>query len=630
MVFISRRAVTRIQAAVVIVVILVAIGGVIYVTSNSQSAQSVTSTTAQPASVSKTVDTLVLEDQQWPADDMNLLNLFNGLPYPLWTEYSVYQSLVNTNMTAEYKQGVITFIPGLAQNWTISPDGKTYTLNLRQNVTFSSGDPFNAYEAWLDIYCQYYLSGNSSAFFNNYGLFDLSHVTFGPATIAAINQTGLLNPSQATLAMMMNSSWPIYVTGPYQMVFRLVTPFNYFLAVLITGVAFMLDMQYVLDHGGVGTPAAINSYFNLNPIPGTGPYVFTKVAEDDYISLAQNPNYWGKNLSPSDIAAEPLFDPGHARNIIMYYKADDTARYSDLVSNAAQVVVIGMANWHLVTTNPDLAYVQLPSWANVGEIMAVNVHLYPTNITLVRQAIAHAINYTEIYQKAYDGYMAPWVGPEYTSYQQYYDIGNYPPYQYNVTLAKQLLQEANINPLPPLSLTIQSNCITCETAAETIQYDLAQIGITLNIKVLTFSQWLAPYGNVATNIANAAQEGNLALVDGGSAWAPYTLTPADQWLTFVSCHSTWGNFAGYCNPTVQKGVDSFESTTNVTLIQSLVGQAQTQVYNDVPYIWIGIVTLYEPMGGSLVYNKNIVSGFLTDPVWTSWNNDPVLNTVTFV
>ncbi len=79
----------------------------------------------------------------------------------------------------------------------------------------------------------------------------------------------------------------------------------------------MLDMQYVLDHGGVGTPAAINSYFNLNPIPGTGPYVFTKVAEDDYISLAQNPNYWGKNLSPSDIAAEPLFDPGHARNIIM-------------------------------------------------------------------------------------------------------------------------------------------------------------------------------------------------------------------------------------------------------------------------------------------------------------------------
>lgn len=546
----------------------------------------------------------------------------------MWTEYSVYQTLLNTNMTAEYKQGVIEYIPGLAQNWTVSSNGETYTLNLRQGINFSNGDPFNAYQAWLDIYGQYYLSANSTAFFNNYGVFNMSSVVFGPATISAINQSGgIANPSQSTKALMMNSSWPIYVTGPYQIVFQLTAPFSYFPAVLITGVAFMIDMQYVLENGGLGTPAAINTYFNLNPIPGTGPYAITKVDEDSYISLTQNPTYWARDWTQAQIAAEPLFDPGHARNIIMYYKPDETSRYTDLINNVAQVVVIGLDQWGLVSTNPNLGYTQLPPWANVGEIMTMNTNLYPTNITQVRQAITYAINFTDIYQTAYDGFMASWDGPEYPSYQQYYDLGNY-SYQYNVTRAQQLLNEANISSMPQFTMDIQG-CQTCEDLAQIVQADLGQIGISVTINVQTFSNWLAPYGNYQTNVANAAQEGQLSLVDGGSAWAPYTLTPADQWLVFVNCNSTWGNFAGYCNPVVQKAVDAFESTTNQTLIESLVAQAQKQVWNDAPYVWVGIVTLYEPLGGSLVYNKNIITGFLTDPIWTSWNNDPIFNTVTF-
>lgn len=55
----------------------------------------------------------------------------------------LFESLVmNTN------EGVK---PWLAESWTISPDGKTYTFKLRPNVKFSDGEPFNAQAVKLNI-----------------------------------------------------------------------------------------------------------------------------------------------------------------------------------------------------------------------------------------------------------------------------------------------------------------------------------------------------------------------------------------------------------------------------------------------------------------------------------------------
>ncbi|HEX9046874.1 MAG TPA: ABC transporter substrate-binding protein, partial [Verrucomicrobiae bacterium] len=35
-------------------------------------------------------------------------------------------------------------VPGLAERWDISPDGKTYTFHLRTNLTWSTGEPITA------------------------------------------------------------------------------------------------------------------------------------------------------------------------------------------------------------------------------------------------------------------------------------------------------------------------------------------------------------------------------------------------------------------------------------------------------------------------------------------------------
>jgi ABC-type transport system substrate-binding protein len=561
---------------------------------------------------------------------MNMLFAATELPWPQWYAFAVYQPLINTNLTAEYQQGIIQYLPGLAANWTISPDNTVYTLNLRQNVAFSNGDPFNAYQVWGQMYGFYYLSANNTAWLESYNIFDMSQVKFGPSTIDLMTKSGLANPNPQVLAIMKNSTWPIYVTGPNQIVFHLKSPFVYFLGTLIAYAGMSFDTQFVLNNGGFGAPTLPNSYFNQHSIPGTGPYVVTGYSQNSYMKFGQNPNYWGAGLTASQIDANPLLDPGHVKNAIVYAKPDDIARYTDLSTGAAQISAIETANWNLVQANPaKYAYSTLPSWNAQILAISLNVNEYPTNITAVRQAIVHAINYTEIYTKVFFSSMSPVVGPEYPAWKDYYNLGNLAPYQYNVTMAQQILSKAGIDPtkLPAFDFRLVSTCLYCIAMATIVQADLSQIGITVNIQVLGSTAYYTPYGTYSTNVADANSIGQLSVL-GGSIWAPAALTPADYWIGFVNNGSLWGNWAGYAHPTVQKCVNAFTSSSDVSQIKQLCTAAQQQIYNDAPYAWIGTPGLWYD-SGSLVWQKGVVKHFFLDPDWNGMTTTPIINTVTF-
>jgi ABC-type transport system substrate-binding protein len=393
----------------------------------------------------------------------------------------------------------------------------------------------------------------------------------------------------------------------------------------------MFDVNWLLQNGGFGTPSAFNSYFNQHPIPGTGPYTVTGVSENAFVKFAQNPNYWGKNLTQSQIAKQPIFDPGHAANVVIYYKSDNIVRFSDLQNNAVQIASVEPSEWNLVTSSSQYSYFKMPSWNGEVALLGLNPNIYPTNITAVRQAIVHAINYTQLSQTAYLGSLTPYVGPEYPAWKQFYDLGGSQPYQYNVTLAQQILTQAKVNAtdFPVFQLNVQSGCESCINAAQVVQSDLQTIGIKVNINVQSTSEYYVPFGPFQTNVKNAQEIGQLAFVNSGFGWGPATLTPADYWVTFVSNASVWGNWPGYSNPTVQACVNSFTSTNNVTKIQQLCTAAQQQIYKDAPYAWLGTFGLWLPPGGSLVWKNGVVKSFLVDPVWTGESTAPIFNTVTF-
>jgi len=430
---------------------------------------------------------------------------------------------------------------------------------------------------------------------------------------------------------MSNTAWPIYVTDPYTIVFRLVAPFVWFPGMFVVFDGLIFDVQWVLDNGGFGTPAAFNPYFNLHPIPGTGPYVVTGVGGNAFVKFQQNSNYWGANMTADEIAQQPMFDPGHAKNVIVYYKTDDVSRYSDLSTGAVQLADIQTPNWNLVTNSPETySYLKMPPWNGEVALLGLNSHLYPTNITLVRQAIVHAINYTEIAAKAYLGELSPYVGPEYPAWKDYYNLGNFQPYQYNLTLAKQLLAEANLPEIPPLLLRVQSGCPLCTNAVEVIQSNLADIGIPVTIQVELPSLFNSKLGTYEYDLENAAEIGQLAFTNSGFGWGPATLTPADYWVTFVSNQSLWGNDQAYYNPVVQKAINAFfTNSSNPVYLQSLVKDAQAQIYSDATYAWLGTFGLWLPSGGSIVWKNGVITGFYVDPVWTGQSTEPIFNTVTF-
>jgi peptide/nickel transport system substrate-binding protein len=560
---------------------------------------------------------------------LNELGVVIFQPYPDWTETTTYQTLVSMNATAQQEQNVIQFLPDLAINWTVSPNGQTYTFNLRPGVTFSNGDPFNAYQAWADFYIFYFASGNFSSFWMGAPIFNMTGVTFGQVQMNILNQSGLASPSSAAMALMSNTSLPAYVTGPDTIVYQLSAPYSFFLNTLLGWTGFQLDSQYILANGGPGTAPNFNSAFNYQgQIPGTGPYILSDIVPNSFAVFTQNPTYWGSNMSATGVVGNPFVSPGHYSKVIIYDKPSESTRLLDLNSGAAQIVSLTSSDLLTAISEPNTYGVMTLKYPAGVEYLQFNTQVFPTNITDVRLAMVHAINYSAVIQVGADGLGVRYMGPESPNYGQYYDPGNFPLYQQNITLAEQELAAAgfpNGKGFPTLNFIIVSASTYWEIpAAQEIQADLSQIGINTNIVVQPLSVEAAPYGSYSTNLADAAQIEPLQL--SWTAYSPDYLAPTDYWTAFVTTFSSFGNFDIYNNSIVDQAVQLMYSSNNQTAILQALTNAQQQIYNDAPYGWL-FVSQAPAIANSYVWKTGVIGGVFAEPNLQGVTDLPPLNTI---
>ena len=270
----------------------------------------------------------------------------------------VLQQIVETLVTLEPGTGD-KIVPGLAEKWTLSDDGLTYTFKIRSGVKFSDGTDLDAaavkfnFDRWLNLPQSYVDAG----------------LTFYPDTVigrgATANVTATAAPDATTFSLTLkapNSAFLIQLT---------LTPFG-------------ISSPKALTDGKASDPVFKNNlYANGGPpaATGTGPFVFKEWVTGDHVALVKNPNYWNA------AAGGPYLDAITFKPI-----ADPTATLNALQSGDVDISQT-LAPVDVPTAKADtkLQYYDRGSACNTG-VLAMNQKFKPFDNLKIRQAVAYAIN----------------------------------------------------------------------------------------------------------------------------------------------------------------------------------------------------------------------------------------------
>jgi len=331
-------------------------------------------------------------------------------------------------------------------------------------------------------------------------------------------------------------------------------------------------------------------------------------------------------------------DPGHVKTVVISVQLNDLPRYVDLSTGQADIAPILSQDWSSVTNNSKYSYFVMPNTAANIVGAAFNTQRAPTNNADFRQAIVHAINYTQISNLAFlgtqGGGLTPFMGPDYPPYTQLYDLGNNPPYTFDPSLAVQDFQASGLkaSSLPTIDFAVIQGCGVCLSTADLVAQDVQTVlGVTITVDVVPPSEYSPPLvagSGTFPQELNESQSIVNMMWFGTATFAPDEPTPADSWLTWVSNQTSANNWAIYSNPIVQTCVNDITNGTPQAQLIAACTAAQTQITNDAPYIWLGSVKLFFG-GGSIVWNNQVVKSFLADPVFSGQSSSAIFNKVQF-
>jgi len=198
-------------------------------------------------------------------------------------------------------EGLLSFgpdgkpVPGVAESWEISPDGKTYTFHLRRNAQWSNGTPLTARDfvaSWKRV-----LTPETGALYN-YILFPILHAEdYAEGRIADFSEVGVKALDDHTLMVTLENPTPYFLD-------------------LCAFVTYQPVPVAQIEKLG-------DSWIKPKNIIGNGAYILEKWRINDVIRLRKNPAYWdAKNVSLETIDILPIAKAGTAFNFYAGGMAD--------------------------------------------------------------------------------------------------------------------------------------------------------------------------------------------------------------------------------------------------------------------------------------------------------------------
>ena len=233
--------------------------------------------------------------------------------------------------------------PGLAESWTVSEDGTTYTFTLRAGVTFHDGTAMTAEDVVFSL-DRARAEGSTNA---QPGLF---------ANIVSVEAADDLTVV-------------VTLDGPDG--------------------AFPFDMAW----GDAVIVAPESAETNAtNPI-GTGPFRFANWVQGDRVELVRNDAYWGTPVALEAATFRFITDPNAAFAAMM---AGDVDAFPNFPATET-----------LAQFEADPRFTVIVGSTEGETILAMNNGAAPLDDIRIRQAIAHAINRQDIIDGAMFGYGTP-------------------------------------------------------------------------------------------------------------------------------------------------------------------------------------------------------------------------------
>ncbi|MFZ5791732.1 MAG: ABC transporter substrate-binding protein [Pseudomonadota bacterium] len=437
-------------------------------------------------------------------DDISTLDPAVGYD---WQNWSIIKSIFDGLM--DYEPGTTTLIPDLAESYTISPDGLTYTFKLRDGVKFHNGRAMTAADVKWSIERAVNPATQSpgAGYFSNIVGYD--DVASGKSTTLS----GIETPDDKTV------------------VIKLSSPNAAFLHIMAINFAFVVPKEEVEKYG---------ADFGHHPV-GTGAFKFVEWNLGQNLTLERNPDYFRKGVPYLDkitfqIGQEPTV------NLLRLQKGEVDILGDGIPPAQFVQVTNDPANKPLIVAGEQL---------HTGYV-ALNVKIKPLDDVKVRQAINMAINKQRIVQilngRAHiANQVLPPTMPGYDP--------TYKGYPYDPEQAKKLLAEAGFPNGFSTELYVM-NTDPQPRIAQAIQQDLAAIGIKAAIKAVAQAEVIQAGGT----------EGQAPMVwSGGLAWIADFPDPSNFYSVILGCSGAvaggW-NWSWYCNPDLDKRAAEADAMTD--------------------------------------------------------------------
>ena len=420
--------------------------------------------------------------------------------------------------------------PQLATEWTQSEDGLTWTFTLREGVMFSNGEELTS-----------------------------EHVVW--------SMNRILDPE--------TGSGRVANVGGADAVWAAVD--TYTVTVTTSEANAILPVLLAASSQGVIHPDSVNENGQVVVPIGTGPFIIENLNGTISLTLAKNESYWEEGLPYLDAVEVTVIQEDAAREAALI------GGEVDFIVNVAPQAVQALMDDESVSvqTAPALNYYYI----------GLNLTREPLNNPLVRQAIAYTIDRQQICEAAEFGLCSPVQGPIGEGSPWFFD---YAPYDQDLDRARELLAEAGLADGFEIELMPTATYQETVRAAEILQAQLGQVGITATINAPEWAEWLELEGNFM-------YDGYICSWNG--------LTDANDYYYLQHRTDEVFNFTGYSNDDFDALVEEGRGVSDFDERYAIYQEANQILVDEAPYVYFyngQFVRAYSPeVQGYVLRSDNV-------------------------